>query len=121
MKIAEKFFRRVENTVGKGEIARNEQFLLFPQCFQGTRETRDCLEIGQSFNALLLFQHMAVEGALVSTANLHASNGIVHIINRVMQPPNGTIVEILMRTPQFSALANLVQAAGLTNALTGDC
>ena len=29
-----KFFRRVENTVGKGEIARYEQFLLFPQCFQ---------------------------------------------------------------------------------------
>ena len=22
-----------ENTAGKGEIARNEQFLLFPQCF----------------------------------------------------------------------------------------
>ena len=22
-----------ENTVGKGEIARNEQFYLFPQCF----------------------------------------------------------------------------------------
>ena len=22
-----------ENTVGKGEIARNKQFLLFPQCF----------------------------------------------------------------------------------------
>ena len=28
-----KFFKRVENTVGKGEIAHNEQFLLFPQCF----------------------------------------------------------------------------------------
>ena len=25
---------RVENIVEKGEIARNEQFLLFPQCFQ---------------------------------------------------------------------------------------
>ena len=24
----------VDNTVGKGEIARYEQFLLFPQCFQ---------------------------------------------------------------------------------------
>ena len=23
----------LENTVGKGEIARNEQFLFFPQCF----------------------------------------------------------------------------------------
>ena len=31
-----RFFRRVENTVGKGEIARYEQFLLFHQCFQKT-------------------------------------------------------------------------------------
>ena len=29
-----RFFKRVENTVEKGEIARYEQFLLFPQCFQ---------------------------------------------------------------------------------------
>ena len=29
-----KFSKRVENTVGKGEIARYEQFLLFPQCFR---------------------------------------------------------------------------------------
>ena len=29
-----KLFKRVENTVGKGEIAHYEQFLLFPQCFQ---------------------------------------------------------------------------------------
>ena len=31
-----KFSKPVENTVGKGEIARDEQFLLFPQCFQRT-------------------------------------------------------------------------------------
>ena len=31
-----KFSKRVENTEGKGEIARYEQFLLFPQCFQKT-------------------------------------------------------------------------------------
>ena len=29
-----KLSEQVENTVGKGEIARYEQFLLFPQCFQ---------------------------------------------------------------------------------------
>ena len=29
-----KLSKRVENTVRKGEIARYEQFLLFPQCFQ---------------------------------------------------------------------------------------
>ena len=29
-----KFSKWLENTVEKGEIARYEQFLLFPQCFQ---------------------------------------------------------------------------------------
>ena len=28
-----------ENIVGKGEIAHNEQFLLFPQCFQLNQKT----------------------------------------------------------------------------------
>ena len=36
MKIAEKFSKLVEKTVEKGEIARYEQFLLFPQGFQKT-------------------------------------------------------------------------------------
>ena len=31
-----KFSEWLENTVGKGEIARYEQFLLFPQCFLKT-------------------------------------------------------------------------------------
>ena len=29
-----KFSKKVENNEGKAEIARYEQFLLFPQCFQ---------------------------------------------------------------------------------------
>ena len=32
-------YKSFENTVGKGEIARNEQFLLFPQCFLPFRAT----------------------------------------------------------------------------------
>ena len=31
-----KFSKRVENTVGKGEIACYEHFHLFPQCFEKT-------------------------------------------------------------------------------------
>ena len=31
-----KISKRVENTVRKGKIARYEQFLLFPKCFQKT-------------------------------------------------------------------------------------
>ena len=40
-----KFSKWLENTVGKGEIARYEQFLLFPQCFQKTC-TADTLKPG---------------------------------------------------------------------------
>ena len=29
-----KFSKRIENAMGKGEIARYEQFLVFQQCFQ---------------------------------------------------------------------------------------
>ena len=36
MKNGRKLSKQVENTEGKGEIARHEQFLLFPQCFQKT-------------------------------------------------------------------------------------
>ena len=34
--MAKKFSLPIENTVEKGKIARHEQFLLFPQCFQMT-------------------------------------------------------------------------------------
>ena len=37
VEIGGKLSKQVENTVGKGEIARYEQFLLFPQCFQKAR------------------------------------------------------------------------------------
>ena len=34
--MAQRSPKAVENTVGKGEIARHEQFLLFPKCFKKT-------------------------------------------------------------------------------------
>ena len=34
-----KLSKRVENTMEKGEIARDEQFLFFPQCFQKSSTT----------------------------------------------------------------------------------
>ena len=36
-----KISKRVENIVGKGEIARYEQFLLLSRCFQKTSTTAD--------------------------------------------------------------------------------
>ena len=41
-------YKAFENTVGKGEIARSKQFILFPQCFQSH------LENLQAFSSNLL-------------------------------------------------------------------
>ena len=41
MKGTKSYQKTVENTVGKGEIARYEQFLLFPQCFFKKTSTAD--------------------------------------------------------------------------------
>ena len=53
-----KFSKRVKNTVRKGEIARYEQFFLFPQCFQNW--IRDTWKTG-----------LVWENARRSTAHLH--------------------------------------------------
>ena len=37
VKMVESYPKRIENTVGKGEIARYKQFLHFPQCFRKTK------------------------------------------------------------------------------------
>ena len=34
--IGEKISKRIQNSLGKGEIARDEQFLLFTKCFLKT-------------------------------------------------------------------------------------
>ena len=47
-----KFSKRVENTEGKGEIACNKHFLLFPQCFQ---KTCTCKKQGLFGKVLTLF------------------------------------------------------------------
>ena len=50
------FLKRVENTVGKGEIARYEQFLLYPQVFKRflmqTRKNQGLFEKGVTLSEL---------------------------------------------------------------------
>ena len=46
--------KQVENTAGKGEIARDEQFLLFQKCFQkaGFPEVSKGVIVWESVNSL---------------------------------------------------------------------
>ena len=48
--------KKVENTVGKGEIARYKQFLLFPQCLLQTCKNQSLFGKGLTLSLLMTIQ-----------------------------------------------------------------
>ena len=66
-----------------------------------------------------VIQRITAEGAYINSPNHVASNGVVHLVDHVMMPPNGTIADILASRPELSTLNAAVKAAGLTAALQG--
>lgn len=57
--------------------------------------------------------------ANIVATDLAARNGVVHVIDRVILPPNRNIVETAIATPDFSILVEAVTAADLAGALSG--
>jgi uncharacterized surface protein with fasciclin (FAS1) repeats len=57
--------------------------------------------------------------AEIDVADLQASNGIVHVIDRVLLPPNRDIVQLAQSRPEFSILVDAVVAANLQGTLSG--
>jgi uncharacterized surface protein with fasciclin (FAS1) repeats len=52
------------------------------------------------------------KGAVVSTADVDASNGVIHIVNRVIQIP--TLVDHVVDNPDFDTLQTVVTSTGGT-------
>jgi transforming growth factor-beta-induced protein len=57
--------------------------------------------------------------ANIVRTDLVASNGVVHVIDRVILPQGKNIVQLALDAPQFSVLVEAVVAAGLQDALSG--
>ena len=55
----------------------------------------------------------------IIATDVQASNGVVHIIDRVILPANKTIVQTAQEVPVFSILVEAVIAAGLVPTLSG--
>lgn len=55
----------------------------------------------------------------VVTPDVAASNGVVHIVDKVILPANRTIVQTAQALPQFSILVESVVAANLATTLSG--
>ncbi len=58
--------------------------------------------------------------ATITATDVQASNGVVHVIDRVILPADKNIVQTALALPQFSILVDAVKAAGLVDALSGD-
>nr|XP_034302106.1 transforming growth factor-beta-induced protein ig-h3 [Crassostrea gigas] len=63
---------------------------------------------------------VTVEGSKITHFDLTASNGMVHVIDTVMMPPSGSIVDLVAGNSDLSTLLSKVQSAGLAGALQGD-
>jgi len=62
----------------------------------------------------------ALTEANVSAADVPASNGVIHVVDKVLVPPGVlTVVQMAQANPTFSSLVGAVGTAGLVNTLNG--
>jgi transforming growth factor-beta-induced protein len=61
----------------------------------------------------------AINGALITATDIEAFNGVIHVIDSVILPPED-IVDTAIAAGSFNTLVAAVQAAGLEEALRGD-
>jgi transforming growth factor-beta-induced protein len=66
--------------------------------------------------------NVMVNNATLSSADVAASNGVIHVIDTVLLPPapKNDIANVAKRAGQFNTLLAAVKAAGLQGALSGD-
>ena len=102
-------FAKLPLNGGRGGAEQREACSV--HCFEQERR-RDCFL--PSF--LPFFQVKTINGALLKTLDLAASNGVVHIIDRVLYPPTaGNIVRTLEADPQqrFTTFLKALKATKL--------
>ena len=81
-----------------------------------TVNTYDGLNLYASSNANGVF----VNGIKVTTANVQAANGVIHVISDVLIPPTETIAEVVSGDSNFEVLLAAVVRAGLAPAVSGN-
>jgi transforming growth factor-beta-induced protein len=60
-----------------------------------------------------------VAGSKVTTADVAASNGVIHVIDKIMMPPSKDIVGTAVAAGSFTKLAGALVATGLDKTLQG--
>ncbi len=61
-----------------------------------------------------------INDANIVTTDIFTTNGVIHVIDAVMLPPEGDIVDTAVAAGDFTTLAAALEAAGLVDALKGE-
>jgi len=87
--------------------------------------TADTLQ-GESLNVAISADGVMINDAMVVVADIEASNGVIHVIDTVLIPPEepappvgDTIVDIAVASGDFDCLVQALTAAGLVDELSG--
>jgi acetyl esterase len=63
---------------------------------------------------------LTIDGATVIQGDIAAANGVIHIIDTVLLPPTGTVVDVLSATPDLARFVGFLAATGLDEELAGE-
>ena len=77
---------------------------------------------GQDVTVTINGSGVFINNAQVTTADIDATNGVVHVIDAVLLPefPTNTVVDIIVNSPDHNTLETAVIAAGLVEALSAE-
>ncbi len=75
---------------------------------------------GQRLDIKASSMGVKIDEAKVTKTDIQCSNGIIHVIDKVMLPVTDTVVDIAKDAGSFNTLLAAVDAAGLTSTLEGD-
>ncbi|MBI1191010.1 MAG: fasciclin domain-containing protein [Tepidisphaera sp.] len=74
---------------------------------------------GQRVDLVAKDGKVTVDGADVISADVKASNGVIHVIDKVILPSDQNVVQTAIKNGHFKTLATLIEKAGLVDALSG--
>ena len=62
---------------------------------------------------------VTVDGAAVTATDIACSNGVIHVIDAVILPVDGTVIDVAVKNGSFNTLVAAIKAAGLVETLSG--
>jgi uncharacterized surface protein with fasciclin (FAS1) repeats len=78
---------------------------------------------GQTVSVSYSHWKLQINSATVLSYDVHAPNGVIHMIDEVLVPPmapSGTLVDLLQADGRFTTLLGALEATGLDEALMGE-